>query len=327
MDFRLDEGQRALQDTIRRFCADKQSLDELGDREGRPLDRVVWAQLAEMGVFGVMADESRGGAGLGAVEGSIIAEQLGTHLVTGPVLWTMLGALLLDGAADGHRVVGGIDATGAEGDPSVVEHGPDIDTLLVLRPDGVYACEGADLPPLEPLTPLDPLTPVARLDAVPGGARVGDDADAGRLRLLGTVLSAAMLVGISEAALDVSRRHCLEREQFGVPVGSFQALKHLLADMFTRTSLARSAMFGAAAVYDDPEIGDPGDAADVAKVLAGDAALANARTSVQVLGGMGFTWEMPPHYLLKRAWVLEHGFGTGDAHALAISAQLEAEVR
>ena len=130
--------------------------------------------------------------------------------------------------------------------------------------------------------------------------------------MLGTVLTAAMLLGVSECALTVARDYALEREQFGVPIGSFQAVKHILADMYVRTGLARSATYAAAAVYDDPGIDTPARAAAIAKLLAGEAALANARAAVQVLGGMGFTWAMPPNYLLKRAWVLEHSFGTAD---------------
>jgi alkylation response protein AidB-like acyl-CoA dehydrogenase len=132
-----------------------------------------------------------------------------------------------------------------------------------------------------------------------------------------------MLLGVSDAALEASSRWALEREQFGVPIGSFQAVQHLLADMYVRTALARSATYAAAATLDDPGIGDPVRAGAAAKLLAGEAALENARVAIQVHGGMGFTWEMPPHYLLKRAWVLDHAFGDGDAHALALGTAIE----
>ena len=112
-----------------------------------------------------------------------------------------------------------------------------------------------------------------------------------------------------------------------MPIGSFQAVKHLLADMYVRVELARSATYAAAAIFDDERAGDVATAASTAKLLAGEAGIANGRTAVQVLGGMGFTWEMLPHYFLKRAWVLEEAFGTGDAHALALSDALESDVR
>src|SRR4029453_11756410 len=113
-------------------------------------------------------------------------------------------------------------------------------------------------------------------------------------------------------ALALARTHALEREQFDRPIGAFQAVQHLLADMYVRTMLARSGTYGAGALLDDAadDRSTVHTAVASAKVVAADAAMANARTCIQVHGGMGFTWEMMPHYLLKRTWVLEHSFGT-----------------
>ena len=120
---------------------------------------------------------------------------------------------------------------------------------------------------------------------------------------------------MASRALDTARAYALERQQFDVPIGSFQAIKHLLADMYVRMTLAQSATYAAAAVADEPGGDDPVRAASAAKLLAAEAAIEGASTAVQVLGGMGFTWDMLPNYLLKRAWHLEHGFGRRDAHA------------
>jgi alkylation response protein AidB-like acyl-CoA dehydrogenase len=186
----------------------------------------------------------------------------------------------------------------------------------------VHLVDGGELPDPQPLVPFDPLTPVGGVDALPAGEQVGDAADGARLRLLGAALSAAMLLGVADRALDVARGYALERRQFGVPIGSFQAVKHILADMYVRTAQARSATYAAAAVIDDPTGGDPARTVAGAKLLAGEAAVANAGAAVQVLGGMGFTWDMPPHYLLKRAWLLDQAFGTADDHALALGSGL-----
>ena len=156
---------------------------------------------------------------------------------------------------------------------------------------------------------------------------VGDAEAAGRRRLLGTVLSAAVLTGLAGRSLEVARAYALEREQFDVPIGSFQAVKHLLADMYVRSGLAQSATYAAAAVLQDPGHDDPTRAASAAKLLAGEAAIANAGTAIQVLGGMGFTWDMLPNHLLKRAWVLEHAFGQADDHATSIGSELVAAAR
>lgn len=323
MDFRLDEQQLELQDSVRRFCAARFGREALARREGQPIDRRSWREMAELGVFSLLVPEARGGLGLGGVEGAIVFEQLGGHLVAGPVLWTTLAASCVDGAAGGERIVGGVEQTDGSTDPIIVEHACESDALLVLRADGVFLCAGPDVPKFQPIAPLDPLTPIGRADALPRGSRVGDAQAAARMRLVGTVLSAALLLGVSDAALESSRRYALEREQFGVPIGSFQAVQHMLADMYVRTALARSALYAAAAMLDDPEIGNPICASAAAKLLAGEAAVENARVAIQVHGGMGFTWEMLPNYLLKRAWVLEHVFGTADSHALSLGLRIE----
>jgi alkylation response protein AidB-like acyl-CoA dehydrogenase len=144
---------------------------------------------------------------------------------------------------------------------------------------------------------------------------------------LGTVLSAAMSVGIASRSLDVARDYALERQQFDVPIGSFQAVKHMLADMYVRSTLAQSAVYAAAALLDDPSGGDASAPLAGAKLLGSEAAISNASTAVQVLGGMGFTWDMLPNYLLKRAWTLELAFGTADDQALSIGSALMAAAR
>ena len=98
--------------------------------------------------------------------------------------------------------------------------------------------------------------------------------------------------------------------------------------MYLRSTLAQSAAYAAAAVARESESGsgDPHRAAASAKLLAAEAAITNASTAVQILGGMGFTWTMLPNYLLKRAWVLEQGFGSSDDHALRLAAGLTAEL-
>ena len=323
MDFRLDEEQLELQDTVRRFCTDRFPAERIAQREGQPTDRASWRELAELGVFGLLLPEP-GGPGLGVIEAALVFEQLAAHLVSGPVLWSALGARYVEGAAAGERLVGGVEQIASDDEPLVVEHAGEIDALLMLRTDGVFTCTRSELPACQPLTPLDPLTPVGCMGALPAGTKVGDAHEASQLRRVGTVLSAAMLLGVSEAALESSRRYALVREQFGVPIGSFQAIQHMLADMYVRTALARSATYAAAAVLDDPEIGDPLAASAAAKLLAGEAAVENARAAVQVHGGIGFTWEMLPNYLLKRAWVLENAFGNADSHAWSISESIEA---
>src|SRR5262245_7495108 len=96
MDFRLDDGQLELQQTVARFCADRCPLDAVGAREGAPTDRACWKEMAELGMFGLLVHDEDGGSGLGVVEGAILFEQLGSYLAPGPVLWTVLAAPLVE---------------------------------------------------------------------------------------------------------------------------------------------------------------------------------------------------------------------------------------
>lgn len=323
MEFRLDDGQVELQQTVARFCADRFPLDAVAAREGAPLDRSVWSELAGLGVLGLLLPEEAGGVGLGAVDAAIVLEQLGSHLAPGPVLWTLLAAPLVDGAAGGEQVVTGAEAAAVVDATVVVEHAADADVILVLGEDGVVAHRTSDLEPPTPMDAVDPLTTVGRFTALGDGVEVGDRDAASHLRTLGTVLSAALLAGVAARALEVARVHALDRHQFGAPIGSFQAVKHLLADMYVNATSAQSATYAAAAVLDDPGGAEPTRDAAGAKLLAADAAIANAGTAIQVLGGMGFTWDMLPNFLLKRAWALEHDFGAIEDHELLLGSTVE----
>ena len=93
--------------------------------------------------------------------------------------------------------------------------------------------------------------------------------------------------------------------------------------MYVKQEVARAAVYAAGCTVDDPEIGDPIRAVASARVVAGEAAVHNARKCVQIYGGMGFTWEMPPHYYLKRTWVLENAFGTGEDAAERVAERIQ----
>ncbi|MBL7494702.1 acyl-CoA/acyl-ACP dehydrogenase, partial [Frankia sp. CNm7] len=328
MDFRLSDEQLALRDTVVSFCKGHFDVAAVASREGKPADAAAWSELAGIGVLGMLvpdSDDTADGSG-GAAEVAIAFEELGRHLCVGPLLWSTIAAPLVPGVDAGEiRVTGARVDPGLPGGPVVVEHAAESDVLVVVYPDRVERLEAADLPASVAGEPFDPLTPTAVFESLPAGRVIGDAGQAARLGLLGTTLSAALLVGVAQGALDTATGYAAGRRQFGVPIGSFQAVKHLLADMYVRVALARSATYAAAAMIDDPRAGDAVRAASAAKLLAGEAGIGNGRAAVQVLGGMGFTWEMLAHYFLKRAWVLEQGFGAGDGHALALAGALAAE--
>jgi len=325
VDFRLSEDQEALRDGLRSFCDGRYPAERLRALEGdAAVERADWKELAEMGVFALRLPEARGGVGLGHAEAVLAFAELGRRLVPGPVIWTHLAAELVEGAASGDAVVGGLDLCGPQPEPILVEHLPHLDALLVLRPEGVFRVDPRTLAGEPVATPLDPHTQLHHVAELPAGEQAGDAADAARLRRAGAALAAAQCLGIAEMTCALATAYAKEREQFGRPIGGFQAVKHILADMFVRQEVARAAAYAAGAILDHPEAGDPGRAAAAAKLAAGDAALRNARACIQVHGGMGYTWEVPAHYYLKRAYVVATLFGTGDEHAEAVARGLGA---
>ena len=157
---------------------------------------------------------------------------------------------------------------------------------------------------------------------MPDGERVAGPEIATAWRRTGSVLASAQMVGLAEAATGVAVEYAKERQQFGKPIGTFQGLKHLLADCFMRTEVARSAVWSAGVTIDEPEVGDVDRAVAAARIMAARAATENAKTGIQVHGGMGFTWEVVAHLYLKRAWVLETQFGNPDDAAELVAAKV-----
>ncbi|MBM4384917.1 MAG: acyl-CoA/acyl-ACP dehydrogenase [Deltaproteobacteria bacterium] len=319
MNFSLNEDQLALQQGIRDFCDQEFPVDKLAALEKEPVTRERWKQLAEMGVFSLRLPEAQGGVGLGMAEAVLVFAELGRRLVPGPLVWTHLAAGAIDGAASGDAIVGGLDDTHPTNRPQLVEHAGALDAFVLLRRSGLSRAASSALAGRDFETPLDPLTPMRHVAQLPAGAACGDAAAAARWRRDGALLTAAFQLGIAETSLELAVEYAKKREQFDRPIAGFQAIKHFAADMHVRVELARAAVYAAGATCDDAAIGDPQRAASAARVVAGEAALKNARMCIQIYGGMGFTWEMPPHYFLKRALVLEHAFGTVDDHSAIVA--------
>jgi alkylation response protein AidB-like acyl-CoA dehydrogenase len=334
MDFRVGADQRELAEGIRVMVAGRLPLEHLRAREhdARAIGDDDWAALGEIGVFALTLPEPAG-TGLSMAEAVVVFEELGRALVPGPLVGTFLAARadLVGGAAEGRAQVG-VHCAGVE--PVVVEHLGSLDALLVLAGDGAGTARLLAPAPTVGTTrldaPLDPLTPLWRVDALPAGEPVpGDD---GSLWRDGALLTAALQVGHAAEALDLAVAYAKERQQFGAPIGSFQAVKHMCADMLVRAEVARAAVHAAACLADAPDVVDseavvagctPAQLVDRsvggAKLLADEAALGNARTAIQVHGGMGFTWEVPLHLHLKRARLGSTTFGTPAERAAGLA--------
>jgi alkylation response protein AidB-like acyl-CoA dehydrogenase len=324
MDFELSDDQEDLKDGVRKLCEGRFPMTQVRGSISSPgaVNRSAWRELADAGVFSLCVPEEEGGVGLGLADAVLVFEELGRALVTGPLLATHLAAPLVPGAASGERVVGLIDA---RQEVLMVEHLDALDDLIVINDDGIGLLDPETLDARAIPEPLDPLTPVHQLrnlPEVPAEWRLGGPEVVVAVVDRGTALAAALLLGIAEATTDIAVAYAKQRVQFDRPIGTFQAIKHLLADMLVRTELARAAVYAAGVTLDDPAVGDPRRAAITAKLMAGDAAMKNGHACIQVHGGMGFTWEVDAHLYLKRAWLLDTVFGSVDDQARAMAAFL-----
>ncbi len=311
MDLTMNTDQRAMREALREILRETWPPERLRAAADAPaIDAASWATLAEVGVFGLLVPEHAGGMGLGLADAAILAEELGYSLAPGPVVPTILAAELVPDAITGKAIVTTVDTRDRV---LVAEHVASATHLVVVDDDGLFQYPTTDCVaepsnrPLDPLTPMSVLTLPAR-----SGERVGSARDAARWRSAGTTLTAALQVGLAQGALDLAVRYAKERVQFGRAIGSFQAVKHLLAESLVKVDLARAAVLVAALSLDDAEVSS-------AKVLADKAATEVGRCGIQVHGGMGFTWEVLAHLFVKRAWVLATAFGSADEHARRVA--------
>jgi len=238
-----------------------------------------------------------------------VFEQLGRYCVPGP----LVGCLL---ANDG--IAGVVERA----QPVWVDHLDVLESLYVIDDDAVTRLDARAIDAKPATWPLDPVTPMTRVEVLPDGAVC--DAEVSTWRRGGAVLTAAFQTGIADRLTEMTVAYAKERMQFDRPIASFQAIKHLCADMLTRTEVARAAVYAAGAHLDAPDLDGIERSVSTAKVMAGEAAIANGKTATQVHGGMGFTWEVDVHLFLKRAWVLDTQFGSADLHADRIAAALTA---
>ena len=320
MDFELSDDQVALVDGMRSLLVGRFDIEAVRALEATGgIDRGRWRELAETGVFSLALSEADGGVGLGWIDAVLVFEELGRALVPGPLVGTAVAAGLVEGAASGDVLVGMIERP-KDGDPTYVEHPVGIDTLLVLDADGVWQVDPKTLDLHHIHKPLDVLTPAARTPSLPQGERIADAATAVTLRARGAVLTSAIQLGLAEGSCDLATAYAKERQQFGKPIGQFQAIKHICADMVGRVEVLRAAVYMAGLCLDDAEIEDPVRAASMARIIANNASSENGKDCVQVHGGMGYTWEVDAHLFLKRAWALSTAFGSTDDHAEAMAA-------
>jgi alkylation response protein AidB-like acyl-CoA dehydrogenase len=287
--------------------------------EAGSYDDGLWGEIRELGWPGIAIPEEHGGQDLGMVELAIVCEELGFACAPTPFLSNAAaGLVLLHAGSDEQRdrLLAGIASGETIGASEATQDGgalvPDAQVaavLLLAEGDGARIVE-PDAAEIEPLELIDTTRRYARVSATGGESLPGDVAPAVD-RVM--VAIAAELTGIAQRAMEMAVQYSKEREQFGRPIGSYQAVSHQCARMLYDTEEARSLTYYAAWAADaEPETLPL--AASMAKARASDAAWAVTAASLQVHGGIGFTWEHDLQFWLKRARVDGELYGTARQH-------------
>jgi alkylation response protein AidB-like acyl-CoA dehydrogenase len=304
VDFDLTEDQNEIKRTARDLLAARSPWDAVrAAAEGGAYDPDLWRELGELGWPGIAVAEEHGGQGLGAVELAVLLEELGYACAATPFLSTAAAAAAIQAAgtdAQQARFLPGLasgEQTAGIGTPELAADAEGASVIVLLADDGARVLAGADAD----VTPFEAIDPTRRFGRVAGhGEPLGDGeasiAATDRIR----AAVAAEVVGVAQRALDMTLGYVKDRKQFGVPVGSFQAVSHRCAQMLFGTETARSASYYAAWAADaDPE--RFGEAAALAAAAAADGGRDVTASAIQAHGGIGFTWEADVHWLYKRA--------------------------
>ncbi|MEV2225702.1 acyl-CoA dehydrogenase [Nocardia vinacea] len=328
MTIATTDEHKAVQESMRGWAGSVRPIATMRDE---PTDfwRGYWPGLADFGIFRVAIAEAAGGHGGSVADLAVLVEQAAHDLVGGPVLSTALANLVTAGALAEDMpcgvaldfVVGDVVNIPAASEEllltgvweSVLGAASGTSVLLPVRtPDGLRWCvigPDADGLRVESLAPADPSTPLARVHCaqvrVPAD-RVFESPHA--VEDLLAVLVSAELAGVAGWCLETAVEYAKVREQFGRKIGSFQALKHICAWMLCRAELIRSVAADAAAAVDEGGAELP-IAAAIAAAISLDAAVETAKDCIQVLGGIGFTWEHDAHFYLRRATALRQLLG------------------
>ena len=281
-------------------------------------DPALWSQLGDMGVLSMMLPEADGGLGGDFVDTVLLVEELGRAAVPGPVFETMtVGALALSGTewapGIGH---GSVAVTAALMGERYVPHTEVASLVLLADHDSARVLEvgGLQTEVVEGIDRGRRLTTVSGTEQ--GGRPVSVDLRA--LTDAGSLAAAAYLLGLSSRMLSIAGDYARDRRQFGAPIGSFQAVKHLMADALLKVEFARPAVYRAAwshAAHTETRERD----VSMAKALASEAAQQAARSALQVHGAIGYTWECDLQLFMKKAWALIPAWGSAQYHRRRVS--------
>ena len=322
MNFDFTDDQQAIKRTANEFLASRFKPEKRRElAEAGTYDDGLWGEISELGWPGIFIDEEHGGQGLGTVELVILQEELGYALAPTPFFSNVAAGFVIQQAGSDEqkeRWLPGIASGEARGTVGVVTNGeaplvPDADSAaLIVLVDGdsatVLEASGAEV---EQRDTIDSTRRFSSVRANGGGELLAGDVQAGLDRA--EIALAAELVGVGQWALEAAVAYAKDRKQFDRPIGSFQAVAHRCAQMMLEVESARSAVYYAGWTADnEPET--LALAASMAKAYSADAGWQVTASSLQVHGGIGFTWEHDLHFFLKRARTDGYLLGSARSH-------------
>ncbi len=321
MNFDFSDDQQAIKRTANEFLTARFKAERMRElAESKRYDEEAWKEMCQLGWAGIFIDEEHGGQGLGTVELSILMEELGYALAPVPFLSNAAAGLVLQfsgtdeqksrwlpGLASGE--LRGTVGHWRDGEARLVPDGDSADVIVLVSPEQSFVVErvAADV---EPFEAMDATRRFARVRCDGGDALAGDVLP-GLDRACAAL--AAETVGVAQRAMEMAVSYARDRKQFDRPIGAYQAVSHRCAQMLLEVEGSRSAAYYAAWCADaEPET--LGLAASMAKAYSSDAGWRVCTSSLQVHGGIGFTWEHDLHFLIKRAKTNALMFGSAGMH-------------
>jgi alkylation response protein AidB-like acyl-CoA dehydrogenase len=336
MDFTFTEDQLLFQESVRDFLVNEVTPERIRASwetdSGR--DPALWSQLAELGLTGITVPEAHGGLGMSALDFVLLAQECGYVALPEPLVHSALVAVPMLSAIGGElaaqwlpKIAAGESKVVVGLAQNLVVEDAHIADLLILQQGETLVAATADQVVLEHNESVDPSRKLFTVAVRPGATTVATGAEAATLIAdalnHGALGCAAQALGLAQRMIDLTVKYTSERQQFGKPIGSFQAVKHHMANVAVRLEYAKApthrAAYAIAAGQADASHASASRAVSHAKLVACEAANLAAKNCHQAHGAMGYTWEVDLHIFMKKAWALANTWGDAGFHKSRIA--------
>jgi alkylation response protein AidB-like acyl-CoA dehydrogenase len=339
MDFTFSEDQLLFQEGVRDFLTNEvtpEKIRELWETETGRSDE-LWAQLAELGLTGLTVPEEFGGMGMNELDFVLLAQECGYVALPEPLVQTVLVAVptlvessnddlkaaWLPKVAEGSaRIAVGLQAN------LLVEDAHVADLILMEKAGSLYAVEKGEAE-IELNQSVDPSRKLFTVKFNENNATLVADGDEAKTLIAaafnrGALGASAQALGLTQRMIDISVQYTSERQQFGVAIGTFQAVKHRMANVAVPLEYSKATVARAAYAIAN-KLSTVDENVSHAKSIACEASLIGAKNSIQVHGAMGYTWEVNLHIYMKKAWALDKDWGDQAFHKARVADSIFAD--